>query len=982
MTSNDKNANNARKKATFPVVGIGAAAGGEEAITELLQHLPHNTGMSFFYVQHPEVSPNGHLIRKLSGLTELKVVKGDNNVSIEPDHLYILPHDKELKLEDGLLKEAKTLTRGYSAMPINSFFTGLAETYHEKAIGILLSGGTVDGVVGMKAIKLAGGITFAQDESAQFQTMTKTAIAEGAADRVLSPKDLAKELSEFARKNSYFSQVITQMNDEQISDVDENLIGILSLINRSTGVDFSQYKMNTIKRRIIRRMMLYKVTTLAEYLAYLKEHLNEVAFLYQDLLINVTYFFRDEETMEYLKDVLLPKIIRTKSSTDPIRIWVPACSTGQEAYSLAILIMEILGENASNIPVQIFATDLSEFAITKARLGVYTRDEVLDVSPERLERFFNKLDGQYRIIKSIRDLCVFANHNVAKDPPFSRLDLISCCNLMIYLDTQLQKRLIATFHYSLRNIGYLVLGKSETVGTSDYLFTQVDKKTKVFIKKKDVKAKALFEMNYKTHELIKNVPVGVRMPGFKMKNEDQDVDKAVDTLLLKKFTPASVVVNLDLDILQFRGSTGLYLEPSPGKASLNLMKMAKPGLGFELRNIVHKAKKSGEAVQKTSLEITSDEKPRWVSIEAIPLRADGEELFLVVFEEVKTDANEYEVGALKDQRVSQLNIELATLREDMRSIVEAQEAANEELQSANEEIVSSNEELQSINEELETSKEEIESSNEELITINQELQLRNDQLAESQQYSFAVFTTIRESLIILDKDLRVKSANKSFYKIFGLLEEETEGRLIFDIGNQLWNIPKFKELLEEILPKNGQYFGYEIKHYFPGIGEKNLLLNARRINQKSNNQDIFLIAIEDLTEYKQAQAIIAEKEAWFRNMANNLPVMIWVTGIDKLCNFVNKTFLDFRGVGLEEVVGKSWTLDAHPDDEERIRKIYEENFNDKKEFELIYRLKHHDGSYKQILSKGKPNYSSSGAFTGFIGSCVELDENVKKEISD
>ncbi|HEY0059607.1 MAG TPA: CheR family methyltransferase, partial [Flavisolibacter sp.] len=753
------------------------------------------------------------------------------------------------------------------------------------------------------------------------------------------------------------------------------------LLNRNTGVDFAQYKMNTIKRRIIRRMMLYKQDTLADYHAYLMQNTAEVTFLYQDLLINVTSFFRDKETTDYLKKTLLPKIIGTKSANEPIRIWTPACSTGQEPYSLAMIVVEALGENPNNIPVQIFATDLSEGALSKARAGVYSQEELADMDPKRLQRFFNKSDGHFRVVKSIRDLCVFANHNIIKDPPFSRLDIISCCNLMIYLDTPLQKKLMATFHYSLNNNGYLVLGKSETVGAAAYLFSQSDKKVKVYIKKKEATPKAVFEMNYARSESPQDLPGSNQQRARKGRHDDMDLDKAVDALLLKKFSPASVVVNFDLDILQFRGSTGLYLEPSPGKASLNLLKMAKPGLAFELRNIVHKAKKNGAAEKKEGLEINSNGKSHWVSIEAVPMKMEGdEEYFLVAFEEFRPPTEDKEKGSLKDRRAAQLELEMTVLREDMRSIVEAQEAANEELQSANEEIVSSNEELQSINEELETSKEEIESSNEELITINQELMMRNAQLAESQEYSVAVFTTIRESLLVLDKDLRVRMANKSFYKTFRLLEEDVEGRLIYDLGNRQWNIPILRDLLEDYLPNNFHATGFELKHYFQGIGEKMLVINARNISQKTHGQHIILLAIEDITEYKQAQLIIAEREAWFRNMADNLPSMIWVTGLDKLCNFVNKTFIEYRGIDLKDAVGKPWTLDAHPDDEERCQRIYEQSFLDKKPFELVYRLKDRTGGYKDILAKAKPDFSVGGSFTGFIGTCVEIDETVKGEI--
>jgi two-component system CheB/CheR fusion protein len=446
-------------------------------------------------------------------------------------------------------------------------------------------------------------------------------------------------------------------------------------------------------------------------------------------------------------------------------------------------------------------------------------------------------------------------------------------------------------------------------------------------------------------------------------------------LLLQRYTPASVIVNQDLDILQFRGSTGLFLEPSPGKASLNLLKMARPGLGFELRNIVHKAKRSGEAEKKSGLELNLQGKLHRVSIEAVPIRSDGEEqYYLVVFEEVQQLVHDLQHASLRDKRVKQLEAELNALREDMRSIVEAQEAANEELQSANEEIVSSNEELQSINEELETSREEIESSNEELITINQELQVRNEQLAEVQEYSEAVFTTIRECLLILDKDLYVKAGNNAFYKTFRTREEAVKGKLIYDLDNKQWDIPELHELLEVIVPRNTYSEGFKITRTFTGIGEKVMLMNARKLVQKIHHQQLILLAIEDITEHRRAQHVLAEREAWFRRMADNAPVMIWLTGLNKLCSFCNKTWLEFRGVGLEEAIGKKWTEGVHADDVQNCTQAFDEAFDEKKPFVVEYRLARHDGEYRWILARAKPNFTPEGQFTGYIGTCVEIHE--------
>ncbi|HEY0041778.1 MAG TPA: CheR family methyltransferase [Flavisolibacter sp.] len=966
-----------KKIEPFAIVAVGAASGGAEAFAEMVRHLPHNTGMAYVYVQHQdgENGDDANLTEAFKRASKMVVMEAKEATRLLPNHVYVIPPNRKMQMVDGSLKMLLKPAKTKNYLPINDFFINLADTYREKAIGILLSGQVHDGALGLKSIKAAGGLSFVQDSSAGYNDMPRNAVAEGAVDLVLSPKHIAQELVKVADQQEKYQIALQELSDDTINDRDENLQDIIRLIHRLTGVDFSHYKINTVKRRIVRRMMLHSIDNLEAYVQFLKHNTGEVQQLYQDLLINVTTFFRDSEACTYLKNVLLPKIIKAKDPGEQIRIWIPACSTGQEAYSLAILVMELLGEKATASSVQIFATDLSESAVNKARLGIYTKDEVADVSSQRLSHFFTKIDGSYRIIRSIRDICVFATHNVLKDPPFSRLDLISCCNLLIYLEPMLQKKIMTTFHYSLTNQGYLVLGKAETIGGSANLFSQVDKKYKIYAKKKDAASKAFFELTFRSPESDKEI----KQPTIpKMKNDDFDLDKLVDKALLKKFTPPSVVVNQDLEIMQFRGSTGLFLEPTPGKASLNLLKMARQGLGFELRNLVYKAGKSDEAESKSWEETGADNKVKNITIEALPIKQQGESLdkyFLVAFTEKPVDAKQHTAGdKLKDQRVKQLEEELSSLREDMRTILEEQEAANEELQSVNEEIVSSNEELQSINEELETSKEELESSNEELLTINQELQMRNEQLAEIQEYSEAIYTTIRESLLILDKNLRIKNANSKFYKTFRVTEEETEGKLLYEAGNHQWDIPRLRELLEDVIPRNSQVNDFEVVHKFPGIGEKTMMVNARRLVRKLHAEHLILIAIEDITEYREAQKLIEQKEAWFRSMADNSPMMIWATDLEKKIEFVNEAWLDYRDQTREEAIGRSWVEEAiHEEDEKGIRKKFEDSFNKKKEFTLQYRIKK-GSDYKVLLSKGNPNYSADGRFIGFIGSCVELPE--------
>lgn len=973
-TATSLSKNKTEKNKSFPIVAIGASAGGLEAITQLLKNLPADTGMAYVYIQHLDPTHESMLVPILSKSTDMKVMEVTHLLTVEPNNVYIIPPNKDMVLVRGEIRLKARALKPSVHMPIDQFFLSLAEHQRETAIGIILSGNASDGTLGMKAIKIAGGITFAQDESAKFQSMPKSAIFEGAVDLILSPEEIAQELVRLSKQKHVMEFIHENVGTASEDSIDEDLGNILQLLNKSTGVDFSHYKKNTIQRRIVRRMLLYKQQSLREYTQYLKQHAEEISTLYQDLLINVTSFFRYPEATEYLRTTIFPRILKGKTTNDPIRIWVPACSTGEEAYSIAMILIEVLGDKASSVSIQIFATDLSENAINKARMGIYTPTDLAEVSQKRIQRFFTKVDGNYRIVKSIRDLCVFAPHNIFKDPPFSRIDFISCCNLMIYLENVLQKKVIATFHYALNSTGFLLLGRSETIGTSN-LFTPVEKKFKVYARKKDTVSRAVFDMTYRIPESDKTYMVRGAKEGHKTSFPVNDIEKMVDNLLLNKYVPSCVVINHELEIIQFRGSTGLFLEPSPGRASLNLLKMARQGLSFELRNAVHKVIKTGQPFKKSGLEIQSQNNTHYVSIEVVPLSSDLEERhFLVVFEELNTPIISQYTSPSRDRRIKQLEQELIAAKEDMRSIIEEQEAVNEELQSANEEIVSSNEELQSINEELETSKEEVESTNEELMTINQELQIRNEQLGEAYEYSEAVFSTIRQSVVVIDNDLRIKKGNKSFFKTFKIKEDDVEGRSIYDIGNRQWDIPQMHRLLEEIIPNNNQFYGFELENEFEDIGKKVLLLNAKKVVQKSHRQQLIILAIEDITEHVNNVKLIAEREEWFHTMADNAPVMIWVSDENRLCNYFNKSWLEFTGRTLKDELGNGWALGIHKDDLDKVLKTYSEAFDARDTFRMEYRLRRHDGEYRWIYDIGKPNYGPDGKFMGYIGSCTEIHD--------
>lgn len=1056
-----------------------------EAVSELFTHLSPTTGLAYVYIQQldgptfqepgvgpPDAGPSNvgpaesNLVAVLSRATVMPVVAAEDQMPLQPNKVYVMllaapgsaptngaAHD--LEVIDGVLTFVPRQPSG--GQPIDRFFMSLASRQRAGAVAVLLSGTISGGALGLRAVRAAGGLTFAQDETARFQGMPRSAIAENVVDQVLPPVAIARELERLSRQSAAFRQAaganaleysetdeplewtkqdeaeftgtlpLEQADPESTVDSADGLDGsglsealeqatvedlrsIIQLLRTTTGTDFTHYKMTTIRRRIIRRMLLLRLETLRGYVDYLHHDPEETRALYNDLLINVTTFFRDADTMDHLRQVLLPQLVQRKAPHESLRIWVPACSTGQEAYSIAMLLLEVFGERATTLPIQLFATDLSESAVAKARLGSYTRSEVMDVSPRRLQRFFTKVGDHYRISKVVRELCVFAPHNLMKDPPFSRLDLVSCRNLLIYLDAPLQRKAIATFHYALNPNGYLLLGKSETAGPSSPFFSPVETNYKLYIRKNDVRSRALFEMNTQSgltrtgrtqlvqtgeDAIAQPLPPGTEQTSregdspagtppdeaapmeaapvsrlLKAARPANDLDRTVDGLL-SGYVPASVVVNADLDILQFRGSTGLFLEPVPGRASLNLLKMARPALAFELRNVIQKAGQSGGAVRRSGLELKVKDQVHYVAIEAVPFRTDTDErLFLVLFEEVVAIVTaESNAADARSQRIKQLEDELATLREDMRLVIDEQGAAHEELQSANEEIISSNEELQSINEELETGKEEIESTNEELLTINQELQVRNDQLSESYAFAEAIFGTIREATLVLTPDLRVRSANPVFYTLFGLSEAETEGRLIYELANRQWDIPRLRALLTDVTTRDVPVQGFELTYEFPGVGEKVLLLNARRVVRQ---QEAILLAIEDITEYRRSQQFLKEREAWFRQIANNAPALIWVAGPNGRYTFLNNVWLDFTGRSLTDIMTTGWAHTLHPDDRADYEQTYRTYFQTRQPHQTEYRLRQHNGDYHWMLEKAQPTFTPDGQFSGFIGTAADV----------
>jgi len=720
----------------FPIVGIGASAGGLDAFKRLLTVISENSGMAYVVVQHLDPTHESVLPEILQRVTKIPVHEITDDIHLAPNHIYIIPSNKILTSTDGVL-QLTTRDKNILNLCIDIFFKSLAEVHKEFAVGVVLSGTGSDGTLGLKAIKENGGISIVQDsESSTYDSMPQSAIKAGVVDFVLSPEDIPAHLLQIC--NSYESNHFFKEAEEIPKDEDYIYKQILLLLRQRSGVDFTYYKQPTFHRRIARRIAILKKKNLFDYLKYLRIDKAEQDALFQDVLIPVTSFFRDPKTFYALAETVFPAIVKNKNSDETIRIWIAGCSTGEEAYSIAICLHEYLALSLLKIErtkIQIFASDISEKAIKKARTAFYTIADVEKLSEIQIKNYFTKINGGYEVSKLIRDMCVFTPHNFLKDPPFAKIDLITCRNVLIYMDNFLQKKVFTTFHYALKENGFLLLGKSETTGASSDLFTQVSKSDKIY-SRTALPGRFMHVLKEGEEETSTKKNLYASQTGKPFaKNETVHADfrrSAEEIMILK--SPASVVVNEQMDIVHIHGDITPFLQVPQGKPTHNLIKMAREGLAFELRNVVHKAMKEKSTITKENIPVKANEKQTLVTVEIIPLTDTIEPYYLIRFEEkiisfVVDEKNSSSRKLLETQKIiAQLEKELSQTREDMRSITEDMEAANEELQSANEELQSSNEEMQSLNEELETSQEELQSTNEELIIVNQEFLDKQEQL--------------------------------------------------------------------------------------------------------------------------------------------------------------------------------------------------------------------------------------------------------------
>lgn len=945
-------------------MGVGASAGGFEAFRELLSHLPADTGMAFVLVQHLDPHHESALTELLQRVTVLPVHEVTDRMPVEPNHVFVIPPNRELSIVGGVLTlrarpQTRTPTRS-----IDTFFKSLAEDQRERAIGVILSGTATDGTLGLEAIKAEGGITFAQDGSAKYDSMPRSAVAAGCVDFELAPAQIAEELARIATHpavagsgagpraqtdraptghesadealpsgapgspplgaNEARTEVAQSPGASGGRSSSDGFANVLLLLRKHAGVDFSLYKSNTIQRRIMRRMVLHKDHTPEAYAAFARGNPRELDALYSDVLISVTSFFRNPESFEVLQRRVWPELI-ARPGGDPIRVWVLGCSTGQEAYSLAMSFAEAADQAPRVRTVQVFATDLNEALLGKARQGLYAKSVAQDLSPERLRRFFSEEEGGYRVNKTLREAVVFARQNVISDPPFSRMDLISCRNLLIYFDTDLQHRVMPVFHYALKPGGFLCLGPSESIGGFTDLFEPVDKKQKIYAKKAapapafrlPLSADRRGERRRETRPFPEHAAARPSEPGGPVDawRGDLSVQREADRVAVQRFAPPAVLVNADLQVLQFRGSTSAYLEPPAGKASFDLLKMARGGLMLALRTAIDKVKETHTRVRQEGVRLESEGEARLVDLEVIPLANVREPCYLVVFEDAarpasgggahRRDSADRPLpqsppgpAARHDaSRVSELETELADTRDYLQSLRDQHEAAQEALQASNEEIQSANEELQSVNEELETSKEELESANEELTTVNEEMAYRNAELNRLNSDLVNIQTSSRQVMVLLGRDLTIRRFSASAEKQFGLLATDVgrsfatvrHGLEIADLGATIARvIDAVLAEEQEVRDGSGRWFSLRVQPYLT----------------VDNRVDGAVVTIVDIDAVKHAELAIATAREYADNVIDTVREPLLVLDAQMRVERANRQFSKTFGVPAADTVGQ------------------------------------------------------------------------------
>ncbi|WP_052257208.1 chemotaxis protein CheB [Flavobacterium sp. AED] len=891
----------------FPIIGIGASAGGLEALELFFEKMPNNSGMAFVVIQHLDPTHVGIMPELLQRMTQMKVLQATDTLKVKPNSVYVIPPNKSLSILKGKLHLFEPLESRGLRLPIDVFFRSLALDRKEKSIGIIFSGMGSDGSDGLKVIKENNGFVLVQEPaSAKFDSMPRNAIEAVIPDIVAPAEELPAKLIALLK---YFPKINTdsEVYVKSKSSIDK----IIILLREQSGHDFSMYKKNTLMRRIERRKAIHQIDTIQTYVRFLQENPKEVELLFKELLIGVTSFFRDTAVWEKLKEEIIPNLLKEIPNGYTIRAWVPACSTGEEAYSLAIIFEEVIEKigRHKNIKLQIFATDLDIVAIEKARKGFFLSDIEKEVSPERINNFFYIEKSGYRVNTSIREMIVFAPHDVIKDPPFTKLDLLTCRNMLIYMEPQLQNKLIMLFNYSLNPGGIMVLGTAETIGSSIKGFDIIDSKLKIF--KRTSKSVIPEFTNFpSSFSQIKRLTTDI----MKETKVVENIQILADQILLQRFSPASILVNDKGDIIYITGRTGKYLEPVAGKANWNIHAMAREGLRNELPAAFRKALQSFDPVKIENVKIVENGSKYFVNLTLQQIESPDalKGMIMLVFSDVP-EILESDVNALKEKKQSvsgkqkELEAELIRCKEDLNSTREEMQTSQEELKSTNEELQSTNEELQSTNEELTTSKEELQSLNEELQTVNAELQSKLVDFEQANNDMKNLLNSTEIATLFLDKELNIRRFTDPVTKIFKLRATDT-GRPFTDLvcdlnypdmgSNALGVIRTLSSIQKEVATNDGRYYYVRIMPY-------------RTLDDRI---DGLVITFTDITIAKQAEESLKIENRYRRLFESAKDGILILNSETGMIMDVNPYLVEMLGYTHDQFIEKSiWEIGSLKD---------------------------------------------------------------------
>ncbi len=894
-TSTKKTGESKPKENNFLIVGMGASAGGLEAFKEFFQSMPDTPNMAFVLVQHLDPTHKSLMVPLLKNHTKMTVSQVKDNTKVVPNQVYMIPPNKDMTIFNGILHLMDpTAARGFRK-PIDFFLRSLAVDQNEKAVGIILSGTGTEGTLSLKDIKGNGGLSLVQDPiTAKYDGMPRSAIAAGAQDFILPVNEMPEMLLKYA-KNRKFEP---EEKSIPVSTPNELLEKVFILLRNETGCNFSDYKSSTVIRRIEKRMALNQIGKLEDYIKHLQKNCDEVLKLFNELLIGVTSFFRDAAAYETLEKTAIPQIIENKKDGDTIRIWVPGCSTGEEAYSLAILFDEAIRKQTKGLRVQLFASDLDGNAINIARQGAYPDTIAPDVGSERLFRYFRGGTHSYRIKKDIRDQIVFAEHNLIKDPPFSKLDMVSCRNLLIYLNVAAQQKVFSIFHYALNPEGILFLGNSESLGDYADLFEVLDRTHKVF-KFKNRKPGKIEDIGHLFRE-----PVSLKTKAIVPQKREwrNNLAGLTEKMLLADYAPACAIINGKGDALYFSGNTGKYLQPSPGEAKLNIIDMAREGLKIDVQSLIYKGKKSGKSETRKNVKVRTNASEQMIDLTIRPMvqTAVEDDYWMVTFKDVKAAPRKMDETSTKKStdeitELYALEQELAATKEYLQSTIEQLEISNEELKSSNEELQSGNEELQSTNEEMETSKEELQSVNEEIITVNTELQGKIDELAQAYDDMNNLLASTEIGTIFLDAELRIKRFTPSIAKIINLIKTDVGRPIEHLTSNLIYDgiVHDAEKVLDTLIPmqksvegRDDIWYKMQIKPYRTG---ENVIEGT-------------VITFIDITQEKHTEAQLQEAKKKYEYLLGMTKTIVFTQDKDLKYTSIANIHPDFQ---YKNMIGKT-----------------------------------------------------------------------------